>query len=53
MPFHAFFGVIVMTQTTIIASQFYSYLDLPWMNDLRGDQYLGGESRGRRGSSRC
>ncbi len=42
MPFHAFFGVIVMTQTTIIASQFYSYLDLPWMNHLQSDQYLGG-----------
>jgi putative copper resistance protein D len=42
MPFHAFFGVIVMTQSTIIASQFYSYLDLPWMTNLKGDQYLGG-----------
>jgi cytochrome c oxidase assembly factor CtaG len=42
MPFHAFFGVIVMSQSTIIAKQFYNYLDLPWMTDLKSDQYLGG-----------
>jgi putative copper resistance protein D len=42
MPFHAFFGVIVMSQSTIIAKQFYNYLDLPWMTNLKGDQYLGG-----------
>jgi putative copper resistance protein D len=41
MPFHAFFGVAVMTSKDIIAHTFYSYLDLPWMN-LRSDQYLGG-----------
>jgi cytochrome c oxidase assembly factor CtaG len=42
MPFHAFFGVIVMSQSTIIAKQFYNYLDLPWMTNLKSDQYLGG-----------
>jgi cytochrome c oxidase assembly factor CtaG len=42
MPFHAFFGVIVMSQSTIIAKEFYSYLDLPWMTNLKSDQYLGG-----------
>jgi cytochrome c oxidase assembly factor CtaG len=42
MPFHAFFGVIVMTSKTVIAKQFYNYLDLPWMTNLKGDQYLGG-----------
>ncbi len=42
MPFHAFFGVIVMTSSTVIAQQFYSYLNLPWMTNLKGDQYLGG-----------
>lgn len=41
MPFHAFFGVAVMTSKDIIAHTFYGYLDEPWMN-LRGDQYLGG-----------
>lgn len=42
MPFHAFFGVVVMSQTTVIAELFYSYLNEPWMTNLRGDQYLGG-----------
>jgi cytochrome c oxidase assembly factor CtaG len=42
MPFHAFFGVIVMSQSTIIAKEFYNYLDLPWMTNLKSDQYLGG-----------
>ena len=42
MPFHAFFGVIVMTQSTVIAKEFYNYLDLPWMTNLKADQYLGG-----------
>lgn len=42
MPFHAFFGVIVMSQSTIIAKEFYSYLDLSWMTNLKSDQALGG-----------
>ena len=42
MPFHAFFGVIVMTQPGIIAETFYRYIDAPWMTDLAADQYLGG-----------
>jgi cytochrome c oxidase assembly factor CtaG len=42
MPFHAFFGVIVMSQSTIIAKEFYNYLDLSWMTNLKSDQYLGG-----------
>lgn len=41
MPFHAFFGVIVMTSPKIIAETFYQYLDLPWA-DLASSQYLGG-----------
>lgn len=41
MPFHAFFGVILMTSTDIIAENFYRYLDLPWA-DLQAQQYLGG-----------
>lgn len=41
MPFHAFFGVILMTSPTIIAETFYRYLDLPWAN-LQAQQYLGG-----------
>jgi putative copper resistance protein D len=42
MPFHAFFGVIVMTSSTVIASTFYQYLDPPWMGSLKADQYVGG-----------
>ena len=41
MPFHAFFGVIIMGSKTIIAHDFYTYLDLPWM-DLVAAQYMGG-----------
>ncbi len=41
MPFHAFFGVIIMGSKTIIAKDFYTYLDLPWM-DLVAAQYMGG-----------
>lgn len=41
MPFHAFFGVILMTSKTIVAENFYLYLGLPWM-DLPGAQYFAG-----------
>lgn len=41
MPFHAFFGVILMSEGPIIAENFYLSLDLPWA-DLRGAQYLAG-----------
>jgi putative copper resistance protein D len=42
MPFHAFFGVIVMTSDSVIANTYYQYLDPPWMGSLKSDQYLGG-----------
>lgn len=41
MPFHAFFGVILMTSGVIIAEDFYTYLRIPWA-DLEAQQYLGG-----------
>lgn len=42
MPFHAFFGVILMSSDgEIIAENFYLYLGLPWTN-LQASQYLGG-----------
>lgn len=41
MPFHAFFGVILMSSDVIIAENFYRYLALPWA-DLPASQYLGG-----------
>ncbi|HEY0636620.1 MAG TPA: cytochrome c oxidase assembly protein [Pseudonocardiaceae bacterium] len=42
LPFHAFFGVILMGSTTAIGSSFYSALGLPWVTDLLADQRLGG-----------
>lgn len=42
MPFHAFFGVIVMTKQTLIGETFYRYLGVVWNHDLLGDQRLGG-----------
>lgn len=42
MPFHAFFGVILMSKQTIIGETFYQQLNLPWVTDLLSDQRLGG-----------
>ncbi len=42
LPFHAFFGVILMSMTTVIGERFYQGLGLPWAPDLLGDQQLGG-----------
>ncbi|MGW5359652.1 cytochrome c oxidase assembly protein [Actinopolymorpha pittospori] len=41
MPFHAFFGVIVMTSTTVIGGDWFSALRLPWIDPL-ADQNVGG-----------
>jgi cytochrome c oxidase assembly factor CtaG len=41
LPFHAFFGVIVMTSTTLIGAEWYSSLRLSWLDPLV-DQNLGG-----------
>lgn len=42
MPFHAFFGVILMMAATPIAENFYQTLDAPWQPDLMASQYVGG-----------
>ncbi len=42
LPFHAFFGVILMSMQTVIGEQFYRGLGLPWTADLLSDQRLGG-----------
>ena len=42
MPFHAFFGVILMSKQTVIGESFYRSLNLPWVPDLLSDQRLGG-----------
>ncbi|WP_406232332.1 cytochrome c oxidase assembly protein [Nocardia sp. NBC_01009] len=42
MPFHAFFGVAVMSMNTVIGARFYDQLDLLWHTDLLSDQRVGG-----------
>ncbi len=42
VPFHAFFGVILMNMQTVIGRDFYRAIDLPWVDDLLTDQQLGG-----------
>ena len=42
MPFHAFFGITLMMSKTVIGSDFYRSLALPWVPDLLQDQQLGG-----------
>lgn len=42
MPFHAFFGVILMSSQTVMGETFYRGLDLPWVDDLLSEQRLGG-----------
>jgi len=44
MPFHAFFGVLLMTSHQLVAQTFYRYLQsqVPWMTDLPHDQRAGG-----------
>ncbi len=43
VPFHAFFGVALMSSNEIIGGTFYrGGLGLPWVPDLMRDQQLGG-----------
>jgi cytochrome c oxidase assembly factor CtaG/putative copper export protein len=42
VPFHAFFGVALMSYRTVIGGDFYRSLALPWVPDLLEDQRLGG-----------
>jgi cytochrome c oxidase assembly factor CtaG/putative copper export protein len=42
VPFHAFFGVALMSSTVVIGGAFYRSLALPWAPDLLADQRLGG-----------
>jgi cytochrome c oxidase assembly factor CtaG len=41
MPFHAFFGVAIISSSTLLAETYYRYLDLPWA-DLWHAQGAGG-----------
>ena len=42
MPFHAFFGIVMMTRTAAVGAQFYGSVAPPWVTDLLDDQYVGG-----------
>lgn len=42
VPFHAFFGVALMSSNTVIGGAFYRSLALPWVTDPLADQKLGG-----------
>jgi putative copper resistance protein D len=42
LPFHAFFGVALMSTTTVLGGWFYRGLGLGWNGDLLGDQRTGG-----------
>jgi cytochrome c oxidase assembly factor CtaG/putative copper export protein len=42
VPFHAFFGVAVMSANTALGGDFYRSLALPWVPDVLRDQQLGG-----------
>ncbi|RDI54450.1 putative copper resistance protein D [Nocardia mexicana] len=42
LPFHAFFGVALMSMTTVLGAWFYRSLGLNWNTDLLGDQRTGG-----------
>lgn len=42
LPFHAFFGVALMSMSTVLGEWFYRSLDLDWHTGLLGDQRTGG-----------
>ena len=42
MPFHAFFGIAMMSSESTVGDNFYRGLALPWVPDINADQHLGG-----------
>ncbi|WP_427893412.1 cytochrome c oxidase assembly protein [Kribbella sp. GL6] len=42
MPFHAFFGVILMQDGAVIGKSFYDHLEVPWSRDLAATQHVAG-----------
>lgn len=42
MSVHAFFGVAIMSATTLLAGDFFRAISLPWVGDLLSDQQAGG-----------
>jgi putative copper resistance protein D len=42
LPFHAFLGVTIMSQTTVIGRSWYAALPMRWLPDPAADQHLAG-----------
>ncbi len=42
LPFHAFFGILLMNTKTVLAEPWYSGIGLPWIPDLLQSQQVGG-----------
>ncbi len=42
LPFHAFLGVTIMSQETLIGGSWYRALPMPWLPDPGADQHLAG-----------
>lgn len=42
MAFHAFFGVVMLSGTSVIGESYFATLDRPWGRSLIDDQQLGG-----------
>lgn len=42
LPFHAFFGILLMMYPTVLAEDWYSSIGLPWIPDLLQSQRVGG-----------
>ena len=53
IPFHAFFGIVLMGSQTVIGENFYRSLALPWVTNRCATSASAAGSRGRRGRSRC
>ena len=42
LPFHAFFGILLMNYKSVLAERWYSDIGLPWIPDLLQSQQVGG-----------
>ncbi|GAB49939.1 hypothetical protein MOPEL_135_01770 [Mobilicoccus pelagius NBRC 104925] len=42
MSFHAFFGVVITSMSTLLGGDYFRQLNLPWVGDLMADQEKGG-----------
>ncbi|MEH6381653.1 MAG: cytochrome c oxidase assembly protein, partial [Dietzia cercidiphylli] len=42
LPFHAFFGIMLMNYKTVLAENWYGGIGLPWIPDLLQSQQVGG-----------